>query len=292
MLACLFITLGFKNTVKIGNAYGIVVVFVMCLTSAYLVLVMIILWKTHILFIFAYILIIGSVELAYLSSILYKLGEGGYLPLAFALYLMSVMYTWNYVHRRKYHYETEHKVSIEEVREIVASTSFQRLPGVALFYSELAHAVPPIFKHYVANIPALHSVLVFVSVRSMPVSKVPIKEQFHFRRVQPTDLPVFTCMVHFGYDDVLREEEVFEDVLVVKLRQFLWEYYGIDVVLANGNEVDEAWSDGIIHFMAEHELEAEEGASIFRRIFIHSYKVLKIALVASFSICLNKKCLE
>ncbi|KAH6808474.1 high affinity K+ transporter 5 [Perilla frutescens var. frutescens] len=32
-----------------------------------------------------------------------------------------------------------------------------RLPGLAIFYSELVHGIPPIFKHYVANVPALHS---------------------------------------------------------------------------------------------------------------------------------------
>ncbi|KAK4478600.1 hypothetical protein RD792_014088 [Penstemon davidsonii] len=290
MTCCIVVTLVFRDTVTIGNAYGIAVVSVMALTSSLLVLVMTIIWKTSTVFVVAYILIFGTVELAYLSAVMYKFKQGGYLPLAFSLVLVAVMFSWNYVHRRTYHYEAEHKISMEEVREIVSSTSSQRLPGVALFYSELVHAVPPIFKHYVANIPALHSILVFMSVKSIPVSKVPMEEQFHFRRVQPTDLPVFTCVMHFGYDDVLREEEVFEDVLVVKLRKFLWEYYGLGVVLTNGNKVDEvdrseaerdiqilnqSWSDGVVHFMAEHEVVAEEGASIFKRIFIQTYNVLK-----------------
>lgn len=51
---------------------GIAVVFVMTLTSALLVLIMIMIWKSHILFVISYVLIIGSVELIYLSSVLYK----------------------------------------------------------------------------------------------------------------------------------------------------------------------------------------------------------------------------
>lgn len=42
---------------------------------------------------------------------------------------------------------------------------------------ELAHGIMPIFKHYVANVVSLHSILVFVSFRSLPVSitrKVPL----------------------------------------------------------------------------------------------------------------------
>lgn len=79
----------------------------MTLTSAFLVLIMIMIWKTHILLIISYVLIIGSVELLYLSSVLYKFDQGGYLPLAFAAILMFVMYVWNNVYRKKYYYELE-----------------------------------------------------------------------------------------------------------------------------------------------------------------------------------------
>ncbi|KAL4038814.1 hypothetical protein IC575_002445 [Cucumis melo] len=47
MFACLGVTLGFKDTTRIGNAYGIAAVSVMVLTSSFLVLIMIMIWKTH-----------------------------------------------------------------------------------------------------------------------------------------------------------------------------------------------------------------------------------------------------
>ncbi|KAL0457970.1 UNVERIFIED_CONTAM: Potassium transporter 5 [Sesamum latifolium] len=215
MLACIFVTLGFRTTTKIGNAYGIAVVFVMTLTSAFLVLIMIMIWKTHILLIIAYALIIGTIELVYLSSVLYKFDQGGYLPLAFALILMTIMYVWNDVYRRKYYFELDHKISPEKVKEIVEDMSTsQRLPGLAIFYSELVHGIPPIFKHYVANVPALHSVLVFVSFKSLPISKVPMDERFLFRRVQPKDIHVYRCIVRYGYKDARNEQEPFRELLV------------------------------------------------------------------------------
>ncbi|GER39850.1 potassium transporter [Striga asiatica] len=74
----------------------------MALTSAFLVLIMIVIWKTHILLVIAYVLIIGSAEL--------------FLPLAFALFLMTIMVVWNYVYRKKYHFELDHKLSREEAK--------------------------------------------------------------------------------------------------------------------------------------------------------------------------------
>ncbi|GER33001.1 potassium transporter [Striga asiatica] len=304
MIACVFVTIGFKTTTKIGNAYGIAVVFVMALTSAFLVLIMIVIWKTHILLVIAYVLIIGSVELVYLSSVLYKFDQGGYLPLAFALFLMTIMFVWNYVYRKKYHFELDHKLSGEEVKGIIEDMDSHRLPGLAIFYSELVHGIPPIFKHYVSNVPALHSVLVFVSFKSLPISRVPVEERFLFRRVPPKELQVFRCVVRYGYKDVRNEEEPFERLLFERLKEFIREDYWHNVrpiehvdgdgELSSEGEVhgeiggeggdlageigdlDRAWRFAVVHMVGEHEVVAAKGANIGKRVLIdYAYNFLK-----------------
>ncbi|TQD76415.1 hypothetical protein C1H46_038043 [Malus baccata] len=254
MLACVGVTLGFRSTAKIGNAYGIAVVFVMTLTSSFLVLIMIMIWKTNIFLVISYVLVIGSVELLYLSSVLYKFDQGGYLPLAFATLLMFVMFVWNDVHRRKYYYELEHKISPERLKEIAVNANFSRMPGLAMFYSELVQGIPPIFNHYAANVPALHSVLVFVSIKSLPISKVPLEERFLFRRVEPKDLNVFRCIARYGYTDVRNENEPFEGLLVEKLKEFIKDSFWISQTnnmhsSANGDttfEIEEEFEDSTL----------------------------------------------
>ncbi|XP_050111590.1 potassium transporter 5-like isoform X10 [Malus sylvestris] len=254
MLACVGVTLGFRSTAKIGNAYGIAVVFVMTLTSSFLVLIMIMIWKTNIFLVISYVLVIGSVELLYLSSVLYKFDQGGYLPLAFATLLMFVMFVWNDVHRRKYYYELEHKISPEQLKEIAVDANFSRMPGLALFYSELVQGIPPIFNHYAANVPALHSVLVFVSIKSLPISKVPLEERFLFRRVEPKDMNVFRCVARYGYTDVRNENEPFEGLLVEKLKEFIKDSFWISQTnnmhsSANGDttfEIEEEFEDSAL----------------------------------------------
>ncbi|KAJ1412640.1 Potassium transporter [Sesbania bispinosa] len=306
MIACIAITVGFKTTTKIGNAYGIAVVFVMTLTSAFLVLIMIMIWKTNILLVISYVLIIGSVELLYLSSVLYKFDQGGYLPLAFAAVLMFIMYVWNNVYRRKYYYELDHKISPEKLREIAGDdTRFCRIPGLAMFYSELVQGIPPIFKHYVANVPALHSVLVFVTIKSLPISKVPVEERLLFRRVQPKELNVFRCVARYGYNDVRNENEPFEKLLVERLKEFIADEYllsqnvlqdcqsGENVNVDGAEEarheerlqeaiekeieaVEKAAGAGVVHLIGENEVIASKGASIGKRILIdYAYNFLK-----------------
>ncbi|CAA2987672.1 potassium transporter 5-like [Olea europaea subsp. europaea] len=276
MLACVFVTIGFRTTLKLSNAYGIAVVFVLTLTSAFLVLVMIMIWKTHIALIILYVVTIGLIELVYLSSVLYKFNQGGYLPVAFAFVLMLVMLIWNYAYRKKYYFELDHKISPDNVKEIMMEKNFYRLPGLAIFYSELVHGIPPIFKHYVANVLCY-------------------------------DFQVYRCVVRYGYTDVRNEQEPFEKLLVEQLKVFVREdYMGMthaldrtekvcdDGSLTNGENadnqivkeeeitnrdievLDEAWKCGVAHFVGENEIVARKGSSICKRVIIdYAYNFLK-----------------
>ncbi|CAL5194438.1 unnamed protein product [Lathyrus oleraceus] len=288
MIACIAITIGFKTTTEIGNAYGIAVVFVMTLTSAFLILIMVLIWNTHIILVIAYALIIGSVELIYLSSVLYKFDQGGYLPLAFAVLLMFIMLIWNNVYRKKYYYELDHKISQEKLRDIACDTSLCRLPGLAMFYSELVQGIPPIFEHFIQNVPALHSVLVFVTIKSLPISKIQREERFLFRRVQPKELNVFRCVVRYGYTDVRNEQEPFEKLMLERLKEFIVnENYCLQDVsdgeakVQEGAEkeieiIEQASRAGVVHLVGENEVIARKGAGIWRRIMIdYSYNFLK-----------------
>ena len=92
------------------------------ITSSFMVLVMIVIWKRHILWVILYVCCIMSVEFLYLSSVMYKFPHGGYFPIAFASILLATMFIWNYVYRKKYYYEMENKVSPDCLKEIGTRT--------------------------------------------------------------------------------------------------------------------------------------------------------------------------
>jgi KUP system potassium uptake protein len=246
---------------------------------------MIMIWKTNMYLIIIYALTIGVLELLFLSSVLYKFVDGGYLPLLFALTLVSIMYLWNYGYRKKYMYELDNKVSKEKLVEIASDPTILRFPGLALFYTELVQGISPIFTHYVANIPALHSVLVFVSIKSLPISTVPLEDRFLFRRVEPHGLGIFRCVVRYGYKEGRTDEwESFKEMLVNELKEFIQkcdeESDGKEVVARRINEemvqrevgiVDDALTSGdIVYLIGENEVMASKGSSLFK-IFAVNY---------------------
>ncbi|KAK9054957.1 hypothetical protein SSX86_026036 [Deinandra increscens subsp. villosa] len=290
MIGCVLVTASFRTTEKIGNAYGIAVIFAETLTSGFLIVIMLVIWKTNILLVIVYVLVISSTEYLYLSAVLYKFGKGGYLPFSFALVLMFIMCTWNYVYRAKYNYELDNKVSREAIKDIVTDTNISHMGGLGIFYSELAHGIPPIFKHYVENVPALHSVIVFVSIKSLPISRVAPEERFLFRRVKPNELYVFRCVVRYGYTDVRNEKESFEKILIERLKDFIEYDYGTEpqqgrIADEDVVKIDKAWRSGVVHLVGEHEIVSRAGSSIGKRFLInYAYNFMKKNLRQSYSV--------
>ncbi|GKV14992.1 hypothetical protein SLEP1_g25793 [Rubroshorea leprosula] len=155
----------------------------------------------------------------------------GYLPLVFALVLMIIMAIWYYVYQKRYLFELEHKVSGEYIGQPAENPAISRVPGMGLFYFELVQGIPPIFPHFIAQVPSIHSVLVFVSTKKIPVTRVALEERFMFRQVKPTEYKMFRCVVRYGYMDVVGEPEVFERQLVEHLKEFIRH----ECFLAGGN---------------------------------------------------------
>ncbi|KAK1293861.1 Potassium transporter 5 [Acorus calamus] len=200
---------------------SIAVVSVMLITTLLMTIIMLMIWKTSIWWIALFLVLFGSIEILYLSSVLYKFTQGGFLPLAFAFFLMLIMSIWHYVHKKRYMFELQNKVSSEYIRDLAMNPDIQRIPGIGLLYSELVQGIPPIFPHFITSIPSIHSIFVFVSIKRIPISKVAMGERFLFRQVEPREYRMFRCVVRYGYNDVLEEPTEFDHLLVENLKAFI-----------------------------------------------------------------------
>lgn len=193
----------------------------MLITTCMLTLIMLVIWKISIWWIALFFVVFVSIEGIYLSSVLYKFIQGGFLPLVFAFVLMTIMAIWHYVHVERYTFELRNKVSKDFIEKLATNPDINRVPGMGLLYSELVQGIPPIFPHFISNIPSIHSVLVFVSIKPIPINKVALEERFLFRQVEPRDYHMFRCVVRYGYNDVIEEPKEFERQLLEHLKEFI-----------------------------------------------------------------------
>ncbi|XP_042010154.1 potassium transporter 7-like isoform X2 [Salvia splendens] len=207
---------------EIGNAYGIAEVGVMMMTTILVTLVMLLIWQINIFIVLSFVIIFLGIELTFLSSVLWSVGDGSWIILVFAIVIFLIMYIWNYGSKLKYETEVKQKMSMDVLRELGPDLGTVRAPGIGLIYNELAKGVPAIFGHFLTTLPAVHSMMIFVCIKYVPVSVVPQSERFLFRRVCPKSYHIFRCVARYGYKDVRKENhQTFEQLLIESLEKFI-----------------------------------------------------------------------
>ncbi|XAR52065.1 hypothetical protein NMG60_11006917 [Bertholletia excelsa] len=221
MIITLAITVGFQDTTLIGNAYGLACMTVMFITTCLMALVLVIVWQQNVLLAAAFLLFFGFIEGVYLSSALMKVPQGGWVSLVLSFIFTIVMFVWHYGTRRKYNFDLHNKVPLRWLLGLGPSLGIVRVPGIGLIYSELATGVPSIFSHFVTNLPAFHSVLVFVCVKSVPVPYVSPEERFLIGRICPRPYRMYRCIVRYGYKDIQRDDGDFENHLIQSIAEFI-----------------------------------------------------------------------
>ncbi|KAL8223896.1 hypothetical protein R6Q57_019371 [Mikania cordata] len=210
------------NTEEIGNAYGIAEVGVMMMSTILVILVMLLIWQTNIILVLFFSVIFLGLEVVFFSSVLRGIKDGSWLILVFASIVFFIMYIWNYGSKLKYETEVKKKMSMSVMRQLGSNLGTVRAPGIGLLYNELAKGVPTIFGQFLATLPAIHSMIIFVCIKYVPVPSVPLSERFLFRRVCPKSYHIFRCIARYGYKDVHRENhQIFEQLLIESLEKFI-----------------------------------------------------------------------
>ncbi|KAM0002923.1 putative potassium transporter [Helianthus debilis subsp. tardiflorus] len=307
MVLCIAVTVGFKNQSQIGNAYGTAVVVVMVVTTFLMTFVMLLVWRCHWILVLIFSGLSLLIECTYFSSVLFKLNQGGWVPLVIAGVFLLVMYIWHYGTVKRYEFEMHSKISMAWILGLGPSLGLVRVPGIGLVYTELASGVPHIFSHLITNLPAIHSVVVFVCVKYLPVYTVPEDERFLVKRIGPKNYHMFRCVARYGYKDVHKKDDEFEKELFDNLYLFIRlesmmegcsdsEDYSIiygsaqhtanenDTLLSVGNsivgvssshtEVDEmefvisCRGAGVVHIMGNTVVTARKGSRFYKRIAI------------------------
>ncbi|KAG4941438.1 hypothetical protein JHK87_045309 [Glycine soja] len=221
MILTLAVTIGFRDTTLIGNAYGLACMTVMFVTTFLMALVIMFVWQKNILIATIFLLFFWVIEGLYLSAALIKVFQGGWVPLVLSFIFMLVMHVWHYGTCTKYNYDLSNKVSLKWLLALGPSLGVARVPGIGLIYTELATGIPAIFSHFVTNLPAFHMVLVFVCVKTVPVPHVLTKERFLIGRVCPRPYRMYRCTVRYGYKDIRRDDRDFDNHIVRCIAEFI-----------------------------------------------------------------------
>ncbi|CAO1941915.1 unnamed protein product [Urochloa humidicola] len=222
LVSCLAFVTVFGSINEIGNAYGIAELGVMMMTTVLVTIIMLLIWQVNIVVVLCFLTLFLGLELIFFSSVLGSAADGSWVLLVFASVLYLIMYIWNYGTKLKYETEVKQKLSMDLLMQLGCNLGTVRAPGIGLLYNELVRGVPAIFGQFLTTLPAMHSMVIFVCIKWVPVPVVPQTERFLFRRVCPKNYHMFRCIARYGYKDVRKENpQAFEQLLIESLEKFV-----------------------------------------------------------------------
>ncbi|KAE8710204.1 Potassium transporter 10 [Hibiscus syriacus] len=221
MVLCLAVTIGFRDTRRMGNASGLAVITVMLVTTCLMSLVIVLCWQKSVFLAIAFVFFFGTIEALYFTASLTKFLEGAWVPIALAFIFLIIMCVWHYGTLKKYEFDVQNKVSINWLLSLGPSLGIVRVRGIGLIHTEIVSGIPAIFSHFVTNLPAFHQVLVFLCIKSVPVPHVKPEERFLVGHIGPREYRLYRCIVRYGYRDVHKDDMEFEKDLVCSIAEFI-----------------------------------------------------------------------
>jgi KUP system potassium uptake protein len=164
MTMVLFLVLTFQSSSNLAAAYGIAVTGAMFIDTCLLAVVLFSLWKWNKWLAWGVLALFFLVDIAYLTSNLLKVPDGGWVPLVVGVVIFTLLTTW----------AKGRKLMIARLREAAmpmkvfiqsAAASATRVPGTAVFMTSAADGVPHALLHNLKHNKIIHERVILLTVK-------------------------------------------------------------------------------------------------------------------------------
>ncbi|KAK8952325.1 putative potassium transporter 17 [Platanthera zijinensis] len=276
MVLCLLVIVGFGDDKVIANAFGVVVILVMFITTFLLTLVMIIVWRAPLVIAMLYFIPFFILEGIYVSATFTKIPEGGWLPFVVSIILAFMMFVWYYGRQRKIEYEIENRITVDHLRGLLSSLEIQRATGLCFFYTNIQEGLTPVLGHYVSNMRSLHKVTIFTTFRYLMVPKVNLSERVIIRKLGIDGL--YGCIIQYGYADSLNvERDDYVSLVTNSLKEHIWQNFDGSSPNALKEEISQLANAallGIVHVRGKTRFHIDKHTRLQEKILLGFYEFL------------------
>jgi KUP system potassium uptake protein len=172
MIACSALVVGFGSSSALAAAYGVAVTTTMVVTTLLFGVVMRerFGWPGWV----AWALSGGFlvIDLAFFGANLFKIPDGGWLPLATGLIIFTVLTTWRHGRHLLYRRTRRGDVPVEEFVASIANRPVPRVPGTGVYMFPDPGHIPPSLLANLRHNHVLHEAVVLLSVTTAPLPRV------------------------------------------------------------------------------------------------------------------------
>jgi KUP system potassium uptake protein len=199
MVLTIALTVSFGSSDSLAGAYGTAVSTTMLLTTALLYNVMRERWHwpvgpaliTSGLFL--------AVDFAFFAANLFKIKEGGWIPLTFGTLVFIVMVSWHFGFEAMRHRHTVLTETPDEFFHRLKQDHVPRVPGTAIFLTRLATTTPFLIVEHVAQMKAMYETAIALTVKFDYIPRVASRDRIELAKLAEG---FWHITVHFGFVQV------------------------------------------------------------------------------------------
>ena len=196
MAATLLIVIGFGSSSAVAAAYGIAVTLTMVITVLLLYVVMTERWHWPTPAAMTILVVFLTIDVALLGANALKLVQGGWVTLAVAFLLFTLMTTWQTGRRLVADRLAARAMPLEEFLDTVAAVRPVRVAGTAVFMTAQPTGTPPALAHNLRYNKVLHEHVIVLTVTTAQRPHVPATDRIS---VESLGHDLFHLRVQYGF---------------------------------------------------------------------------------------------
>jgi KUP system potassium uptake protein len=208
-ISTIVIVIGFQSSAALAAAYGIAVALTMVITGTLLPVVAIERWKWPLGVVVAGSVIFAAIDLSFVGGNLFKVAQGGWLPLFIGVVIFTLMTTWKTGRLLVAERLTARALPLEQFMHQVETDSPVRVSGTAVFMTAQPRGTPPALMHNVRYNKVLHQHVVVLTVSTAQVPHVPLEERLAIERLGNG---VYDVRVRYGFMEDPNVPEALDEV--------------------------------------------------------------------------------
>ncbi len=196
LFGVLALVLLFRSSDNLANAYGIAVSGTMVTTTALAFFVVWKLWRWPLWGALALVCGFLSIDVGFFIANLYKVLDGGWVPLTLGGAMFILMWTWSRgsgILHIKTHRDS---IPMPDLIKMLEKSKPVRVRGTAVFLTNDPSAAPSSLMHNLKHNKVLHEKVVLLNVRAETTPRVSSSHRFEIQPLSP-DFTLVT--LHFGY---------------------------------------------------------------------------------------------
>ncbi len=172
LIGVILLVLTFRTSSNLASAYGIAVTASMLVDSLLLFFVVWKMWRWPMWGSALFVSLFLSIEVAFFTSNLLKLFDGGYVPVLIGAAMVAIMWTWNRGTRLLELKTHKDSIPTRNLIRMLEKSKPTRVPGTAIFLTSDPEVAPAALMHNLKHNKVLHERIILVSVRTEEVPRV------------------------------------------------------------------------------------------------------------------------